>query len=286
MGEVWVNDCYVTTLEFSETTPRSIISTTGILGFHKWLVYRTPINYENELEGYKRVTVEDFEGLGDTRVSSNGISDSTKHPAGTYNGSLNKTYLDVSVDATSTGGNILTYLDLNLLPIEPKEVKWLHSGSPRHYHCLIQKFDIWSNFMAMWAGIATEEQAKRMVHENLLDEELFWAPYGVRTLSKKEKMYQIIKAGNPSCWQGPIWGISNYICFRALQKYGFIKEATELVEKTIRLFGNDIRQNGDLHEYYHPETGEGVNNLGFQNWNLLVNNMIAWLEGREMLHEE
>lgn len=177
-------------------------------------------------------------------------------------------------------------VDLNLLPIEPKEKKWLHSGSPRHYHCLIQKFDIWSNFMAMWAGIATEEQAKRMVHENLLDEELFWAPYGVRTLSKKEKMYQIIKAGNPSCWQGPIWGISNYICFRALQKYGFIKEAKELAEKTIRLFGSDIRKNGDLHEYYHPETGEGVNNLGFQNWNLLVNNMIAWLEGREMLHEE
>lgn len=53
-----------------------------------------------------------------------------------------------------------------------------------------------------------------------------------------------------------------------------------------RLFGSDIRKNGDLHEYYHPETGEGVNNLGFQNWNLLVNNMIAWLEGREMLHEE
>ena len=140
--------------------------------------------------------------------------------------------------------------------------------------------------MAMWAGIATEEQARRMVYENLLDEGLFWAPYGVRTLSKKEKMYQIIKAGNPSCWQGPIWGISNYICFRALQKYGYIKEATELAEKTIKLFGSDIIQNGDLHEYYHPETGEGVNNLGFQNWNLLVNNMIAWLEGREMLHED
>ncbi len=175
--------------------------------------------------------------------------------------------------------------DLNLLPIQPKEVKWLHSGSPRHYHCLIQKFDIWSNFMAMWAGIATKEQAERMVHENLLEEGLFWAPYGVRTLSQKEKMYQIIKAGNPSCWQGPIWGISNYICFRALQKYGFEKEAIELAEKTIALFGRDIRENGDLHEYYHPETGEGVNNLGFQNWNLLVNNMIAWLEGREMLHE-
>ena len=176
-------------------------------------------------------------------------------------------------------------VDLNLMPIESAEVKWLHSGSPRHYHSLIQKIDTWSNFMAMWAGIATEEQAKHMVYENLLDEGLFWAPYGVRTLSKKEKMYRIAKTGNPSCWQGPIWGISNYICFRALQMYGFMKEATELAKKTVALFGRDIIENGDLHEYYHPETGEGVSNCGFQNWNLLVNNMIAWLEGRDMLHE-
>lgn len=176
-------------------------------------------------------------------------------------------------------------VDLNLLPILPKEEKWLHSGSPRHYHCLVQKIDTWSNFMALWAQIATPEQAERVVKENLLREDLFWAPYSVRTLSKKEKMYRVIKSGNPSCWQGPVWGICNYLCFRGLQKYGYIDEAKELAMKTISLFGRDVLENGDLHEYYDPETGEGVNNLGFQNWNLLVNNMIAWLEGRETLHE-
>lgn len=70
-----------------------------------------------------------------------------------------------------------------------------------------------------------------MVQENLLREDLFWAPYGVRTLSKKEKMYRVIESGNPSCWQGPIWGISNYICFRGLLKYGFRTEAKELAKK-------------------------------------------------------
>lgn len=176
-------------------------------------------------------------------------------------------------------------VDLNLLPILPKEEKWLHSGSPRHYHCLIQKIDAWSNFMALWAQIATPEQAERIVKENLLREDLFWAPYGVRTLSKKEKMYRVLKSGNPSCWQGPVWGIPNYICFRGLVKYGYIAQAKELAMKTITLFGRDLLENGDLHEYYDPETGVGINNLGFQNWNLLVNNMIAWLEGRETLCE-
>lgn len=174
-------------------------------------------------------------------------------------------------------------VDLNLKPILPSDVKWIHSGSPRHYHSLIQKIDTWQNFMPMWAGVATQEQAERMVKENLLREDLYWAPYGVRTLSKKEQMYRVIRSGNPSCWQGPIWGISNYICFYALQKYGYREEAKELAEKTIALFGKDIRENGNLHEYYHPETGEGVNNPGFQNWNLLVNNMIAWCENRNYI---
>lgn len=85
----------------------------------------------------------------------------------------------------------------------------------------------------------------------------------------------IVKSGNPSCWLGPVWGISNYICYRGLKNYGFERQAQELAEKTICLFSRDIERNGLLHEYYHPDTGEGVNNPGFQNWNLLVNNMIA-----------
>ena len=117
-----------------------------------------------------------------------------------------------------------------------------------------------------------------MVREHYLDERTFFAPYGVRTLSKMEKMYAIIKSGNPSCWLGPIWGISNYMVFDGLRKYGFIDEARSLAEKTITLFGRSIERTGELYEYYDPESGEGVNNPGFQNWNLLSLNMLRWLE--------
>ena len=130
--------------------------------------------------------------------------------------------------------------------------------------------------MAMWAGIATKEQAERMVKENYLDERLFYAPWGVRTLSKCEKMYQIVKSGNPSCWLGPVWGVSNYITFRALLKYGYDGFAEELADKTVKLFGRDIAECGEMHEYYDPETGRGVNNQGFQSWNLLCANIISW----------
>lgn len=171
-------------------------------------------------------------------------------------------------------------VDINLLPINSESA--LHSGCPRHWNNIIQKIDVWSGFMAMWAGIATKEQAERMVAENYKNEKTFNSPYGVRTLSKLEKMYRIIKSDNPSCWLGPIWGISNYMTFVGLCNYGFNAEARELAGKTVRLLGEDLKRCGEFHEYYHPDTGEGINNPGFQNWNLLVVDMMEYLDNGDL----
>lgn len=182
-------------------------------------------------------------------------------------------------------------VDLALRPVskEPQYIfgmsMVLHDGAPRSYSCLIQRLGCWSGFMALWAGIATPQQAERMVKENLTDERTFWAPYGVRTLSKLEKMYSVAATHNPSNWQGPIWGVSNYMVFRGLADYGFDKEAREMAEKTVALFGSDLEKEGALHEYYEPDSGRPIMNKGFQNWNYLVLNMVAWLEGRDTVRE-
>jgi len=175
-------------------------------------------------------------------------------------------------------------VDLNLKAINTS--KWgYHSGAPRTWDCLIQRIDVWSGFLAMWAGIATPEQAKRMVDEHFKNTKTFNAPYGIRTLSKLEKMYNLKASGNPSSWLGPIWGISNYLTWHGLVNYGFKNEAQELASKTILLFGKDFERTGVLHEYYQPDNGEPILNPGFQNWNYLVLNMIAWMENRNTIVE-
>jgi putative isomerase len=100
-----------------------------------------------------------------------------------------------------------------------------------------------------------------------------------------EKMYSLRASANPSNWRGPVWGISNYMVFRGLVHYNYVEEAKELAEKTIILFGKDFEKNGALHEYYEPETGEPILNKGFQNWNYLVLNMIAWLDENNVISE-
>jgi putative isomerase len=173
-------------------------------------------------------------------------------------------------------------VDLNLLPAE---TAGLHAGQPRDWPCLIQRIGVWSGFLALWAGIATPEQASRVVKEHYRNSRTFNANYGVYTLSKMEKMYSIRASGNPSSWLGPVWGVSNYLTFRGLVRYGFEDDARQLAERTISLFGRDIERFGALHEYYQPDNGEPILNRGFQNWNYLVLNMIAWLEGKPHIEE-
>lgn len=182
-------------------------------------------------------------------------------------------------------------VDLNLRPVANTEDNTLgrsfiiHSGFPRDYDCLIQRIEVWSGFLALWAGIATPEQAERIVKEHYSNTKTFNSLAGVRTLSKMEKMYSLRSSANPSNWRGPIWGISNYMVFKGLEKYGYKKEADELARKTINLFGKDFKKHGALHEYYEPETGVPMLNKGFQNWNYLVLNMVAWLEGKKAVEE-
>ena len=161
----------------------------------------------------------------------------------------------------------------------------LHKNMPASWSCLIQRIGVWAGFMPLWAGIATDEQARRVVEEHYRNEATFNAPYGVRTLSKMEKMYNTKSSGNPSNWLGPIWTICNYMTFRGLVRYGYEEDARSLAEKTIHLLGRDVKRFGAMHEYYLPESGEPVLNRGFKNWNYLVLNMINWLEGKEYVTE-
>lgn len=175
-------------------------------------------------------------------------------------------------------------VDINLRDVDFSNGEFYHRGMPRHWDGLIQRIDVWSGFLALWAEVATREQAEQVV-KRYRDERTFHCAAGVRTLSRLEKMYCEAASNNPSCWLGPVWGISNYLTFRGLVKYGYLDDAKELCEKTIRVLGKDVLTSGVMHEYYSPDNGAPIINPGFQNWNMLVLNMIDWYEGKESIEE-
>jgi putative isomerase len=157
--------------------------------------------------------------------------------------------------------------------IKTRPFEWIHQGLGVFWKTLPIKIRVWSGFLPLLAGVASQEQAKSL-KDHAEDEQTFWSPYGITTLAKDEKMFDLSVTNNPSNWLGPIWLVANYAVFKGLLDYGFHNEALSLAKRTIKLLEEDLARTGDLHEYYDPYTGQPIMNGGFINWNILGLNMI------------
>jgi len=154
----------------------------------------------------------------------------------------------------------------------------------------------YSNFVPLWAGIVPTERGRAMIRRYLWTSEHMLTPFGLRSLSRQDPEYNNVNMIIPySNWQGPVWPIANYFYFVALRNYGFGDEARDLVGRLARLYAKDIAFCGSLHENYDAETGSPMapsaaqskhgQEGGFIGWNLLLQDMIEMLEGREHLLE-
>ncbi len=161
--------------------------------------------------------------------------------------------------------------------VETRKYDWFHKGLGVFWNSLPIRIRSWSGLIPLYVGAATEEQAKNLAVQ-VMDQELFASPYGITTLARNEKMFDLSATNNPSNWLGPVWIVANYVVFNGLLRYGYRKEAESIYKGTLELLGRDLRQSGQLHEYYDPDTGKPVMNGGFLNWNLLVLNMYSELQ--------
>ena len=122
-------------------------------------------------------------------------------------------------------------------------------------------------FATMWAGVATKEQAKRMVHEHLMNTEEFYRKFPFPALAASEPGYSENKrVDDLGCsWRAQTWIPTNYYVFEALRAYGYKDLADYISWKTFK----EVKQIGDR-EYYNTEseTGNGLN--PFWGWSLLA----------------
>lgn len=164
--------------------------------------------------------------------------------------------------------------------VKTRKFDWFHEGLGVFWKTLPIKIRVWSGFIPMLEDFATEDEAKALV-EHWKDESTFNSPYGITTLAKDEKMFDLSVTNNPSNWLGPIWLVANYVVFKGFLNYGFREEAEEMCRRTLLLLGRDLEETGSLHEYYDPFTGRPIMNGGFINWNILAVNMVGDLNEKK-----
>jgi Trehalase len=121
-----------------------------------------------------------------------------------------------------------------------------------------------SSFYPMLAGIATPEQAKRMVNEHLLNPKEFWGEYVVPTTPRNDPAF-----ADQYYWRGSIWGPTNYLLYHAIDRYGFDEVSFEFAKKSYALFMDDWKTNQHNNELYHARGGSGGGDLHYT-WGTLL----------------
>ena len=109
-----------------------------------------------------------------------------------------------------------------------------------------------TNFYPMFAGIATPEQAKRMIEEHLLNPKEFWGKYVAPTIARNDPAFP-----DQFYWRGDIWGPTNYMLYEGINRYRFDKVALQYAQKSYDLFMDDWRINQHNNEQYHAWGGNG-----------------------------
>ena len=114
-----------------------------------------------------------------------------------------------------------------------------------------------ATFMPLYAGLASPDQAERLVREHLQDPR-HYAPgegssYLLPSASKSSTLFEPRRY-----WRGPIWLNVNWLVVRGLERYGYREEAATVRRHSIELVGRS-----GFVEYYDPRDGTACGAPGF-----------------------
>ena len=121
-----------------------------------------------------------------------------------------------------------------------------------------------TNFYPMLAGVATREQADRMVHEHLLNPQEFWGEYVAPTSPRNDPAFS-----DQYYWRGSIWGPTNYLLYHAIDRYGYDQAALEFAQKSYALFLQDWKTTQHNNELYRASGGGGGGDIHYT-WGALL----------------
>jgi len=121
-----------------------------------------------------------------------------------------------------------------------------------------------TNFYPLLAGVATPEQAKRMVDEHLTNPKEFWGTYTTPTIARNDPAFT-----DQFYWRGDIWAPTNYLVYEGVARYGFNKVALDYAQKSYDLFMDSWRGGQQDNEQYHADGGNGGGNTHYT-WGALL----------------
>ncbi len=101
-------------------------------------------------------------------------------------------------------------------------------------------------FYPLLAGVASKEQATRMVNEHLLNPNEFWGEWVLPSVAFNDSAFK-----QQDYWRGRIWAPLNFLVYKGLSQYNFPDVMKELVGKSNALLVKNWRATKTVFENYH-----------------------------------
>lgn len=99
-------------------------------------------------------------------------------------------------------------------------------------------------------GAATEEQAARVIDENLLNPERFLAPHPISSVGLSDPRFEL------RMWRGPTWNSMTMWAARGCLTYDRPDAAHRLAEAALDASARVFARTGTIWEFYHPLGGD------------------------------
>jgi putative isomerase len=108
-------------------------------------------------------------------------------------------------------------------------------------------------FEGMWpvvVGVATPEQARRVIDGNLLNPKRYFTKHPIASVSLSDPRFEL------KLWRGPAWNSMTYWAATGCMRYGHTAAARRLLGAALDQSAKQYRKTGTIWEFYHPHGGD------------------------------
>ncbi len=131
-----------------------------------------------------------------------------------------------------------------------------------------------TNFYALIAKAATQEQAERMMKDHFYNPLEFWGEYIMPSIARNDTAYT-----GEDYWRGSIWAPMNFLVYYGMRNYNLPEARKDLSEKSKDLLLKEWLEKAYVRENYNAETGSApeARSEHFYHWGALLG-MINMIE--------
>ncbi|WP_419862204.1 MGH1-like glycoside hydrolase domain-containing protein [Candidatus Palauibacter sp.] len=139
-------------------------------------------------------------------------------------------------------------------------------------------------FYPLIAGVPGPDRAERLVREHLLNPAEFWGEYVLPSTTRDDPSFP-----RQRYWKGAIWPPLNFLVYLGLRNADAHDVASDLAERSLRMFVREWRRKGYVSENYSSITGAGddqrLSSDPFHSWGGLFG-IMAFIESGHLLPPE